>query len=177
MVDFSIEYELCWRVYGRADVQPPFRPLNYRAPTWSWAFVKGMISYEYKRDYDHTGYTHVAFVENVKVETIDGTATGLVKSVSMHISGPLRASSSHDFYSDDPAQAIPDKIFYLTMFGLYCDMSVWDLAFSRLEMGPDKGCYERISTFDFSDERLLRLLESIGNIDYCYLMIISQIED
>ena len=63
----------------------------------------------------------------------------LVKSVSMQIRGPLRASSSHDFYSDDPAQAIRGKIFYLTVFRLYCYMTVWDLAFSRLEMGPDKG--------------------------------------
>lgn len=149
---FFIEYELCWRVYGRADDQRPFRPSKYRAPTWSWASVEGMISYEYKRDYDNLGDIHLAFVEDVKVETVDGTATGPVKSASMQIEGPLRASSYRYFCLDDPAQALPDKIFYLTMFGLYCDMSVWGLALRRLEFGPDKGCYERIGTFDYSDE-------------------------
>ena len=147
---FFIEYELCWRVSGRADDRRPFRPSKYRAPTWSWASVEGIISYMHKRDYDITGDTQLAFVEDVKVETFDGTATGPVKSASMQISGPLRASYRY-FCSDDPAQVIPDKIFYLTMFGLYSDMRVWGLALRRLDFGPDKGCYERIGIFDFSD--------------------------
>ena len=149
---FSIEYELCWRVYGRADGQGPFRPPKYRAPTWSWASVEGRISYEYKRDHDITGDTHLGFVEDVNVETVDGTATGPVKSASMQIKGPLRASSYRYFRSDDPVQATPDKIFYLTMFGLYCDTMVWGLALRRLETGTNKECYEHIGTFDFSDD-------------------------
>ena len=35
-----------------------------------------MISYEYRRDYNNIGYTHLEFVENVKIEIVDGTATG-----------------------------------------------------------------------------------------------------
>ena len=148
---FLTEYDLCWRVSGRADDQKPFRPPTYRAPTWSWASVEGFISYMYKRDYDNTGDTQLAFVENVKVETFDGTATGPVKSASMQIRGPLRASY-RCFCSDDPAQVAPNNVFYLTTFNLFCDMRVWGLALRRLESGPDKGCYERIGTFDFFDE-------------------------
>ncbi len=148
---FFIEYDLCWRVSRRADDQLPFRPLKYRAPTWSWASVEGIISYRYKREHDIAGDTQLALVENVKVETFNDTATGPVKSASMQIRGPLRVSYRY-FCSDDPAQVIPDKVFFLAMFGLFSDMIVWGLALRRLEFGPDKGCYERIGTFDFSDE-------------------------
>ena len=149
---FHIEYELCWRVSGRADNRRPFRPSKYRAPTWSWASVEGAIWYKHHRDYDLTGDTRLALVEDVKIETFDGTATGPVKSASMQIEGPLRASSCHYFRSDDPAQVIPDNIFYLTMFQLYHYSEVWGLALRRLEFGPNQGCYERIGTFGFSDE-------------------------
>ena len=147
---FFIEYDLCWRVSERADHQLPIRPSKYRAPTWSWASVEGIISYRYKRDYDLAGDTQLAFVENVKIETFDGTATGPVKSAYMQITGPLRPSHGH-YCSDDPAQMIPDKIFYLSMFRLYGDMT-WGLALCPLQVGPDKRCYERVGTFDLSDE-------------------------
>lgn len=115
---FFIEYELCWRVSGRADNRKPYRPSTYRAPTWSWASVEGVISYEHRRDYDLAGDSQLAFVEHVEIETFDGTATGPIKSASMQIKGPVRALPRRYFRSDDPAQVIPDKIFYLTMFQL-----------------------------------------------------------
>ena len=132
---FSIEYDLCWRVSGRADKKPPFRPSIYRAPTWSWASVEGAVSYEHRREYDIAGDNQLAFVEDIKIETFDGTATGPVKSASMLIEGPLRESSSYRYLRpDDPAQVLPDKVFYLAMFELYCS-EVWDLALRRLESG------------------------------------------
>lgn len=157
---FFIEYDLCWQVSRRADGQRPFRPSKYRAPTWSWASVEGMISYGYKRDYDNTGDSQLAFVEDVKVETVDGTATGPIKSASMQIKGPLTSTSYCFYRPDDPEQAIPDTVFYLTMFGLYCDMSTWGLALHRLEFGPDKGCYERVGTFKRSDEHFYDFWEA-----------------
>ena len=150
-VRFFIEYDLCWRVSERADGRQPFRPVKYRAPTWSWASVEGVISYIYRRDYDITGDNQLSFVEEVKVETLDGTATGPVKSACMQIEGPLRASCGY-FRSDDPAQGRPNKVFYLTMFALYCDSRVWGLALRCLDVGPNKGSYERVGTFDFCDD-------------------------
>ena len=150
-IRFYIEYDLCWWVSERADGRQPFRPAKYRAPTWSWASVEGVISYNHRSDYDLTGDTQLAFVEDVKVETLDGTATGPVKSASMQIEGPLRASHGY-FCSDDPAQGRPNKIFYLTMFALYSDTRVWGLALRCLEGGPYKGCYERVGTFDIYDD-------------------------
>ena len=144
---FSIEYELCWRVRARADGRPPFRPSQYRAPTWSWASVEGAISYDHKRDHDITGDCQLAFVESVKVETFDGTATGPVKTASMQIKGPLRASN-RDYHPDDPAQTEMDNTFFLSMFELYGDVNVWGLALRQVEIGLNKGCYERIGTFD-----------------------------
>ena len=141
-----IEYDLCWRVSGRADNQPPFRPSKYRAPTWSWASVEGIISYEYKKDHDLAGDNQLAFVEDVKIETFDGTATGPIKSASMRIEGPLKESSNRHLRSDDPAQVPPENIFYLAMFELYGD-SIWGLALRRKEFGPVQRCYERIGTF------------------------------
>ena len=148
---FFIEYELCWQVSRTADGRQPYRPTEYRAPTWSWASVEGSIWYMYKEDYDMTGDTQLAFVEDVKVETLDGTTTGPIKSASMQIKGPLKASYPR-FNSDEPTQAIPDMVSYLAMFGLYCDQRIWGLALRRLEFGPHKGCYERIGTFKVFDE-------------------------
>ena len=144
-VRFYIEYDLCWRVSERADGLQPFRPVKYRAPTWSWASVEGAISYDLTGDVPHS------LVKDVKVETIDGTATGPVKSASMQIEGPLRASHGH-FCSDDPAQGRPNKVFYLTMFDLYSGFYVWGLALRCLEVGPYKGCYERVGTFNFCND-------------------------
>ncbi len=149
---FLIEYELCWQVSGQ-DNRRSFRPSKYRAPTWSWASVEGIIWYGHRRDYDITGDTQHAFVEDVKIEPFDGTATGPIKSASMQIEGPLRALPYPHFRSDDLAQVIPDNIFYLAMFTLWTDMRVWGLALRRLQFGPGQGCYERIGTFEFSDER------------------------
>ena len=152
-VRFFIEYDLCWRVSERADGRQPFRPAKYRAPTWSWASVEGAISYIHRRDYDITGDSQLSFVEEVKVESLDGTATGPIKFASMQIEGPLRASHGY-FCSDDLAQGRPNKVFYLTMFTLYLDSRVWGLALRCLEVGPYKGCYERVGTFDFCDEKI-----------------------
>ena len=149
---FFIEYELCWRVSERADNRQPFRPSGYRAPTWSWASVEGTISYEHKEDYDIAGDTQLAFVEDVKVETVDGSATGPVQSASMQIEGPLIALSDRHFRSDDPAQAIPDDIFYLTIFQLWGSLKVRGLALRRLDSGPGQGFYERIGIFEYSEE-------------------------
>ena len=148
---FFIEYELCWKVSRKADGQQPFRPTEYRAPTWSWASVEGNISYMYKEDYDMTGDTQLAFVRDVKIETFDGTAAGPIKSASMQIEGPLKVSYPR-FISDDYTQTIPDMVSYLAMFGLYCDQRIWGLALRRLEFGHHKGCYERIGTFEVFDE-------------------------
>jgi hypothetical protein len=77
---FTIEYELCWRADKQPNSQPLFRPQEYRSPTWSWASIKGRISYRYPRDNDVTGDTQLAFVERAEIEIIDGTPTGPVKS-------------------------------------------------------------------------------------------------
>ena len=151
---FYIEYELCWQVSEKADGRQPYRPTEYRAPTWSWASIEGNIWYMYKEDYDMTGDTQLAFVRDVEIETFDGTAAGPIKSASMQIEGPLKLSYPR-FKSDDYTQAIPDMVFYLAMFGLfglYCDQRIWGLALRRLEFGPRKGCYERIGTFEVFDE-------------------------
>ena len=108
--------------------------------------------YEHQRDYDIAGDDQLAFVEDVKIETLDGTATGPIKSASMQIKGPLRASSNRYFHSDDPALVIPGKVFYLTMFELYVNMDIWGLALRRLDFGPGQGCYERIGTFDYTSD-------------------------
>lgn len=151
---FNIGYDLCWRVSERADGRQPFRPAKYRAPTWSWASVEGVISYTHSSDYDITGDSQLAFVEDVKVETLDGTATGPVRSASMQIRDPLRASHGWNFSLDDTAQGRPNKVFYLTMFEHYLDQRVWGLALRCLDVGPYQGCYERVGTFDLCDDKL-----------------------
>ena len=65
----------------------------------------------------------------------------------MQIEGPLRASH-HYYHPDDPAQTKTDNTIFLLMFKLYTDMNVRGLALRRVEIGPNKGCYERIGTFD-----------------------------
>ena len=77
---FWIDYELCWTVDKQINGQPPYRPKEYRAPTWSWASVEGTIYYSYKKDHDRTGDTQLSFVEKAEIQTIDGTPTGPVSS-------------------------------------------------------------------------------------------------
>jgi len=149
---FSIEYELCWKPEEQANGQAPFRVKEYRAPTWSWASIEGRISYRYKRDYDLTGDTQLAFVEDAEIETIDGTPTGPVKSGLIRIRGPLTEKHDGAFNPDDQADPRPKTVIYLTMFALYCDQMVWGLALRRLESGSNQGRYERIGTFCFCSD-------------------------
>ncbi|KAL9112364.1 MAG: hypothetical protein Q9187_007780, partial [Circinaria calcarea] len=105
---FFIEYELCWEAKTQANCRAPFRPRDYRAPTWSWASIEGSISYTYMTDYDVTGDTQLAYVEDAKIETVDGTPTGPVKSGFIRIEGPLVEKRNGGFSPDDQADPRPE---------------------------------------------------------------------
>ena len=149
---FFIEYELCWRAGKQSNGQAPFRPKDYRAPTWSWASIEGSISYRHKEDPDISGDGQLAFVEDAKTETIDGTPTGPVKSGFIRITGPLAEKHNYAYEPDDEADPRPKTVFFLAMFNLFCDQKVWGLALRRLECGSNQGCYERIDTFCFYED-------------------------
>jgi hypothetical protein len=144
----------------QADGQPARRPKEYRAPTWSWASVDGKISYHYKRDYNLTGDTQLAFVENVMVITIDGSAAGPIKSGFIEIKGPLTEYKNGSYSSDDESIPHPGTIYWMTMFALYCDQEVWGLALRRIESGPNQGCFERVGPFWFSSEDMYKSLRN-----------------
>ena len=154
---FYIEYELCWTVGKQANGQLPYRPKEYRAPSWSWASVEGKISYSYKTDYDITGDTQLSFVERAEIQTIDGTLTGPVSFGCLWIEAPLLEHSTGYCTLDDESESMPEPIFYLVMFSLYLDQKVWGLALRRLDSGPNQGCYQRVGTFsryfDFDDRK------------------------
>ena len=142
-----IEYELCWGVKNQVNGQPPYRPKEYRAPTWSWASVEGKISYSHKTDHDITGDNQESFVEEAEVQTIDGTPTGPVKSGFLRIEGPLIEEKGGYCNLDDKADIKPNPVFKLVMFSLYTDQCVWGLSLRRLDSGPHRGSFQRVGTF------------------------------
>jgi Heterokaryon incompatibility protein (HET) len=158
-IKFSIEYELCWRVGPQPGGQPPRRPREYRAPTWSWASIDGKISYHYRRGYGGGDETHLAVVERAEVITVDGTASGPIKSGFIEIYGPLTEWDNWVGCSLDD-NSIPPKgrIYWLPMFALQHNKVVWGLALSRIESGSNQGCFERVGTFRFSDDFMCKLL-------------------
>ena len=147
-----LEQELCWRPGRPAYCPRPFRPREYRAPTWSWASIEGDITYEYIDSHDYEGDYRLATVEDVSIETLDGTTTGPIKTASMQIEGPLIPDPVGDFSPDDLAQDWPHMIYHLAMFRLQLDRHVWGLALRRLDSGPFEGCYERVAIFDIYDD-------------------------
>ncbi|RYP16163.1 hypothetical protein DL765_005300 [Monosporascus sp. GIB2] len=108
-VRFFTEYELCWTVGNQPNGNPSRRPICYRAPSWSWASVDGKITYHYKRNYDRTGDTQLAFVEDAKVVTVDGSATGPVESGWIKIRGPLMEYENGAYAPDDESLPHPGK--------------------------------------------------------------------
>ena len=147
------EYELCWTATDQTNGQAPFRPREYRAPTWSWASIEGQVSYRYKRNQRLTRDRKLAFVENVQIETIDGTATGPVKSGLIQIKGPLVEKYPGAFSPDDDRDLSTEPVFYLAMFELF-SCAIWGLALRQLQSGPSKGRYERIGSFHYVDQCL-----------------------
>jgi hypothetical protein len=101
-----------------------------------------------------TGDTQLSYVENVEIETTDGTLTGPIKSGRLRIRGPLLEHQRPAISTDDPTdyQYAFGKVYTLTMFALYCDQKVWGLALQRVEDGENEGCYKRLGTFSFSDD-------------------------
>jgi hypothetical protein len=148
---FFVEYELCWIARTHPSGRQPFRPKQYRAPSWSWASVEGAIEYSYKRDFYMTGDTQCGFVEDAKVETVDGGGFGPVTSGWAHIRAPVTEYQDVAYQEDDLNLPRPHPVYLLTMFALYCDQMVWGIALKKIDSGPNKGCYERVGSFSFSD--------------------------
>jgi hypothetical protein len=148
---FFVEYELCWIPRTHPNGRPSFRPKEYRAPSWSWASVEGAIEYSYKRDFYTTGDTHCGFVEDAKVETVDGGGFGPVTSGWIKVKGPLTEYQDVAYQQDDRSLPRPHPVYLLTMFALYCDQEVWGLALKKIDSSPNEGCYERVGTFYFCD--------------------------
>jgi hypothetical protein len=152
---FTIEYELCWRVTARNNVENPYRVKDYRAPSWSWASVEGKIWWSYERDWNVIGDTQLSLIQDVDIETTDGTPMGPIKSGRLRIKGPfLEHGGGLAISADDrtDCQYASGKIYTLTMFALYCDQMVWGLALQRVGGGENGGCYRRLGTFSFSDD-------------------------
>lgn len=163
-VRFTIEYELLWTVERQPGGQPARRSKEYRAPSWSWMSVDGKIAYQYKTDYDITGDTQMAWVEDAKVATRDGSLTGPIVSAYIKIKGPLvediALPSSYDD-EEDSMQAEGSASAWLIMFSHYIYHLIWGLALRCIESGPNQGCYRRVGTFQKSceddDELYMRL--------------------
>jgi hypothetical protein len=148
---FFVEYELCWIPRTHPNGRRSFRPKEYRAPSWSWASVEGAIKYSYKRDFYMTGDTHCGFVEDAKVETVDGGGFGPVTSGWIKAKGPLTEYQDVAYQEDDRSLPRPHPVYLLTMFALYCHQAVWGIALKKIDSSPNEGCYERVGTFYFCD--------------------------
>ena len=87
----TILHDLCWFKSRR----PEPRPVEYRAPSWSWASAEGVIN-----DYLHLDYREeascMAEFSSVHVEThpSDASKTGQVYSASLEIIGSPRKLTS-----------------------------------------------------------------------------------
>jgi hypothetical protein len=78
---------LSWQVSDQEQVDgsPSSRPTPYRAPTWSWASVDGVISPE------GTEEKHLTIkVEDVKLEYATEDITGIITGGWLDLTGPLR---------------------------------------------------------------------------------------
>jgi hypothetical protein len=159
---WNIEYELLWEVGSQPDGQPASRPTEYRAPSWSWMSVDGKITYEYKKDYNLAADDHMAFVEDAKVTTLDGSLTGPIVSGHIRIKGPLVEDVTLSTRYDDEHDRLRNPASAgLVMFSLYTGNLIWGLALRQIKSGPQEGFYRRVGTFSqpYGPELHKRLFE------------------
>jgi hypothetical protein len=106
----SLLDELAWSVqYSEDDNVPrPYRPHNYRAPSWSWASVEGRVSYEdcFLPRKSRDRKAQVASIMDAEVRTIDDNSTGQVTAGFVRIRGHLAHCTWEDRKGSlDPAIA------------------------------------------------------------------------
>jgi hypothetical protein len=95
--------------YSEDDNVPrPYRPHNYRAPSWSWASVEGRVSYEdcFLPRKSRDRKAQVASIMDAEVRTIDDNSTGQVTTGFVRIRGHLAHCAWEDRKGSlDPAIA------------------------------------------------------------------------
>lgn len=77
---------LVWEMYNSRTGPKDLRPTEYRAPSWSWASVDGMVSLPVGLQ-----SKTLARVESIKVQYVENNISLGVVSAEMHIHGPIAA--------------------------------------------------------------------------------------
>jgi hypothetical protein len=100
---------LCWFAElvddGDTDWQlKHYRPMLYRAPTWSWASVEGPICFDNRTDPERPDCARVL---KTTIELASDNEMGPVKSGSLIISGRFRVA-----YTRQPLVSNPESRFY-----------------------------------------------------------------
>lgn len=75
-----------WGWEGNMELQCPYRPEVYTAPTWSWASINGAIEFE-ESEFIHR--YPLAHLQDVHIEPLHGNPYGTLKSANLQIKGPL----------------------------------------------------------------------------------------
>jgi hypothetical protein len=88
----NLVYQLPWVVFTgqQADGSPSTRPLPYRAPTWSWLSVDGIVLV----DYSSQGSRHAEILE-VDMEYQTAETIGLILRGSITLRGRLQTLQLH----------------------------------------------------------------------------------
>ncbi|KAH8891595.1 HET-domain-containing protein [Thozetella sp. PMI_491] len=84
---------LCWKVTGPPKLAAArWRPLDYRAPSWSWASVDREVVFPRKRaKYRSERNIHVSIDEIICEPVLPGDETGPIKAGYADLRGPLAA--------------------------------------------------------------------------------------
>ena len=83
-------FQLVWRVrsHKQANGEPSRRPIEYVAPSWSWASVIGDIETEYVNTPDHYGSVrHLAKIVRVEIEKVGNTSFGQTTGGHLQLKG------------------------------------------------------------------------------------------
>lgn len=167
----NLPYQLLWQITNPLIANhgnPCFRPLKYRAPTWSWASIEGRVvpSNRYSRDWHSLPSRLEGYVIPVESDV-----TGQIRDARLDVKGRLRLANwqcvwhghiygivfegiipeySH-FWPDELIRSMPDEVYCFPLL-----TTIWDktttidgLVLSRID---DSNSFKRIGTFRYQDE-------------------------
>jgi len=95
----------------------------------------------------------MAFVDDAKLVTVDGSLTGPIASGHITVRGPLINDREHarlSYYDEKDTMLQTNEATWLIMFAHYNDQLIWGLGLRRIKSWSHYGCYQHVGAFNGS---------------------------